>query len=90
MASRNGRDGSVTLHQHADIYASVLESGKTLEHRFEDGRKGWVQVARGSLELNGQALGQGDGAAVDGPVDLVIRAGEETEFLLFDMAGATH
>jgi redox-sensitive bicupin YhaK (pirin superfamily) len=88
VASRDGREGSVTLHQSADIYASVLESGGGLVHRIEDGRKGWVQVVQGSLELNGERLNAGDGAALEGPLDLVIGSGEETEFLLFDMAAS--
>jgi redox-sensitive bicupin YhaK (pirin superfamily) len=57
-------------------------------HAFKSGRLGWLQVARGSVEVDGQALEQGDGAAVDGLLQIRIEALEDAELLLFDMAGA--
>ncbi|HXR63438.1 MAG TPA: pirin family protein [Rudaea sp.] len=88
VASRDGRDTSVLIHQDVDLYASRLAADATLSHRFAAGRIGWVQVARGSIEVNGQALEQGDGAAIDDTVELEIDALEAAEFLLFDMATA--
>lgn len=86
IASRNGRDRSVTINQNADLFASVIDAETTIRHNLAEGRKGWIQVARGSLALNGHTLEQGDGAALEGPLELVIESRDEAEFLLFDMA----
>jgi redox-sensitive bicupin YhaK (pirin superfamily) len=86
VGSRDGRDGSITVHQDADIYAAILRPGDTVEHRPADGRHNWVQVARGAVTLNGQALRQGDGAAVSGETLLALAANENAEIVLFDLA----
>jgi quercetin 2,3-dioxygenase len=86
IASRDGRQGSLQLHQDADLYASVLSSGTGLIHRFGTGRRGWVQIVRGSIEVNGEALGTGDGAAIEDVTDLSLHAQGEAEFVLFDLA----
>jgi len=88
VASADGRDGSVLIHQDVALYAARLKADTQVAHRFAPGRIGWVQVARGSIELDGQALEQGDGAAIDGQADLKIDALEDCEILLFDMAAA--
>lgn len=85
VASRDGRDGSVTMHQDADLYASVLAPGETVTHRLAPGRHGWLQVARGAVTLNGESLAQGDGAAISDLRDLAIAAEEDSEVLLFDL-----
>ncbi|WP_119458253.1 pirin family protein [Rhodospirillaceae bacterium SYSU D60014] len=85
VASRDGRDGSVTMHQDADLYASVLAAGETVTHRLAPGRHGWLQVARGTVTLNGESLAQGDGAAISDLRDLAIAAQEDSEVLLFDL-----
>ena len=85
VGSRDGRDGSVTIHSDVDLYATVLEAGHELTQLIPAGRRGWLQVARGGVEVNGQPLAQGDGAALEGPADLLIRASETAEILLFDM-----
>ncbi len=85
IASRDGRDGSVTIHQHADIYASVLEAGQNLEHSVDDSRKIFVQVISGKLTVNEQTLETGDGLQVEGEDQLRIGAKMDAEFLLFDM-----
>src|SRR5262245_24548637 len=54
--------GAMTIHQDGDVFASVLSSGATVEHRLRPGRHAWVQVAAGAVTLNGQALQPGDGA----------------------------
>jgi len=85
VGSRDGREGSVTIHQDVDLYAALLEDGETLGHEFADGRKGWVQVARGSVLLNGNQLYPGDGVAMDGRSAITLAGSSEAEVLLFDM-----
>jgi len=86
VASRDGRDGSLTVHQDADVYASLLADGHSVEHRLAPGRKAWLQVISGSLDTGRATLDAGDGAALAGADSLAVRAVGETEFLLFDMA----
>ena len=88
VASNDGRDGSVTIHQDASIYGSVLEDGKSVRHQLAPGRGAWLQVARGSVKLNGKTLNQGDGAAVDQEqsVEITGASSEPAEILLFDLA----
>ena len=86
VASRDARDGSMTIHQDVDLYASLLDAGQDLEHRFAAGRRGWVQVVAGRIAVNGDELAAGDGAAIADTSGLTIRAREDAEFLLFDMA----
>ncbi len=85
VGSRDGREGSVTIHQDVDLYAALLEDGETLGHEFADGRKGWVQVARGSVLLNGNQLYPGDGVAMDGRSAITLAGSSGAEVLLFDM-----
>ena len=86
VASRDGRDGSVTIHQDVSLYASVLEKGESVSYENRHDRHVWVQVARGRLQLNGLDLGSGDGVAINGNELLRITAHEKAEFLLFDLA----
>ncbi len=85
VASRDGRDGSVTIHQDADLYATVLESGEGVTHALRPGRAAWLQVARGKVLVNGTALETGDGASVAGEPALEIEGKEAAEVLLFDL-----
>jgi quercetin 2,3-dioxygenase len=86
VASRDGRDGSVTLHQDAALYAGLLARDQRIEHGFAAGRHGWIQVARGAVEANGIPLEAGDGAAIDDEPRIAIRARDDAEILLFDLA----
>jgi quercetin 2,3-dioxygenase len=86
IASHDGKDGAVTIHQDASLYVSLLAPGEQVEHQLGTGRHAWLQVAKGAVELNGQPLTQGDGAAVSDENKLVIRGKEDTEILLFDLA----
>jgi redox-sensitive bicupin YhaK (pirin superfamily) len=86
IASPDGQDGSLTIHQDVKAYASVLGSSQRLIHELEPARYGWVQVARGRLRLNGFELGQGDGASVSNESRLELEGIEETELLLFDLS----
>jgi redox-sensitive bicupin YhaK (pirin superfamily) len=86
VASRDGRDGSVVVHQDADLYAALLRAGDEVEHATERTRKGWVQVASGAVTVNGEPLSAGDGAAIAYEDNVAISATADTELLLFDMA----
>ena len=85
VGSRDGRDGSVVIHRDVDLYAAILEPGQVVNHQLEASRKGWLQLASGSLQVNGEDLSQGDGLALDGGESLIVEATAESEFLLFDM-----
>jgi quercetin 2,3-dioxygenase len=84
VASHDGRDGSLTIHQDVDLFAAQLD-GQPLSHDFKPGRYGWLQVARGSVTVNGIELSAGDGAAIEGESSLTI-SGKGAEVLLFDLA----
>jgi redox-sensitive bicupin YhaK (pirin superfamily) len=86
VASSDGRDKSVLVHQDADLYVARPTAGAHLTYGLKAGRLGWIQVARGGIELNGQPLKQGDGAAIDNIAELEMEALEDAELLLFDMA----
>lgn len=85
VASRDGRDGSVTVHQDVDLWATVLGEGDEVVHASAPNRLAWVHVARGAAELNGLALGAGDGAALDEAEIRLVGRAADTEILLFDM-----
>ena len=86
VASPDGRDGSVTIHQDATLAATLLSSGKSVTHVLAPKRHAWIQVARGKLTVNGTPLATSDGAAVTGPGELTLTATEDAEILLFDLA----
>lgn len=86
VASRGGDDGSVHINQDVALYSSILAKGEAVSHSLAAGRHAWIQVVRGSLEINDEFLNQGDGAAISDEKLLEINALEdETEFLLFDL-----
>lgn len=86
IASEDGREGSVLVHQDVSLLASVLPAGEEVEHTMDQARHAWLQVARGSVEVNGEKAEHGDGLAVAGESGLRIRAEEDAEVLLFDLA----
>lgn len=87
VGSRDGRDGSVTIHQDVALYAALLRDGERLGHELAPGRRAWLQVARGAAALNGVRLEAGDGAALVDEARLEIEGkAQDTELLLFDMA----
>src|SRR5688500_13692228 len=86
IASEDGGDGSVRIHQHVRLYATRLEVGKSVTHQVAPGRHAWVQVARGGLKLNDKNLKQGDGASASNESALTLVATEPAEILLFDLA----
>jgi len=86
MGSRDGREGSVTIHQDVDLYGSLLSAGKSVSHEIQPGRKVWIQVVKGTISANGQHLAAGDGLGLLEAGPLTVSAGEPAEFLLFDLA----
>ncbi len=86
VGSRDGRDGSVTIHQDVDLYATLLSDGDAVTHDLRPGRHAWVQVARGQARLNGVTLKEGDGAAVSDETRLTLDSDSGAEVLLFDLA----
>jgi quercetin 2,3-dioxygenase len=85
VASSDGRDGSITVHQDVALYAAVLAAGDRVEHALAPSRHAWLQVARGSLRVAGHSLEEGDGLAVSGQ-PLAIEALSPAELLVFDLA----
>jgi redox-sensitive bicupin YhaK (pirin superfamily) len=86
VASPDGAGGSVTIHQDVRLHAALLAPGEAVAHRLAPGRHAWVQVARGEVDVAGQRLSAGDGAAVSGEAELALRAIADAEVLLFDLA----
>jgi redox-sensitive bicupin YhaK (pirin superfamily) len=86
VASRNGREGSLKIHQDVSVYNALLKGGEVVEHRLEAGRHAWLQVVKGAVELNGNKLAAGDGAAISEESTLTIRASDDSEVMLFDLA----
>lgn len=86
IASPDAREGSAKIHQDATVYNSILDAGAKVEYTLAPGRHAWLQVGRGSVELNGTGLKEGDGAGVSEETALRITAAEPSEILLFDLA----
>jgi len=84
VASPDGRDGSVTIHQDARVYAARL-NGAEVSHALAPGRRAWLQVARGTARVNGTTLQAGDGAGIEGETALRLAADGSAEVLLFDL-----
>jgi redox-sensitive bicupin YhaK (pirin superfamily) len=86
VVSPDGRDGSVEIRQDNELYATVLSPGESVEHALKPDRHAYVQVARGSVTLNGQPLDAGDGAAISAEKSLQLTGVNDAEVLLFDLA----
>ena len=85
LASPDGADESLSIRQDARVYGALLAPGERVEHALKVGRRAWVQVARGSLHMNGQLLVAGDGAGFSEETALALHASEDAEVLLFDL-----
>ena len=86
VASKGGDDGSVHINQDVKLYSSILANGDEVNHRLAEGRHAWIQLISGSLDVNGEILKPGDGAAISDEPSLTIKALENgSEFLLFDL-----
>jgi len=85
VASPDGREGSVSIHQDASMYAATLSKGKELSHTLENGRRAYAHVVRGAAKVNGEQLSAGDGAKITGEKSIRLAAAENSELLLFDL-----
>jgi len=86
LVDPQGREGALTIHQDARVYASLLDAGAGVEHAIGAGRGAWIQVIDGALSVDDQAIAAGDGAAIEDTDKLRIVASKPTEFILFDLA----
>lgn len=85
VASRDGREGSVTIHQDADLFASLLRQQERVSHRIAAGRLAYLHLVNGAVRVNGVALKAGDAAKIQAEESLDITADEDSELLLFDL-----
>jgi len=85
VGSKQGRDGSVTVHQDVEVWAARFARGEQATFRLKPSRHAFVQAARGAVTLNGAVLKAGDGAAISHEEILEFKAGEDAEMLLFDL-----
>lgn len=85
IASRDGREGSVTVHQDADLYASLLSQNEQVSHQIAKGRIAYLHLVTGGVSVNGTQLSTGDAAKIESEQELVIAAKDDSELLLFDL-----
>ena len=86
LASRDGRDGSVQIHQDALLYAALIDGDEMIEHELAPARHAYIHVARGRVTVNGEQLAAGDALKLSGDRRIVLKSGEDAEVLLFDLA----
>lgn len=86
VASNASVNGELRVNQNVRVYAAKLSNGTLVEHALDEGRHGWVQVARGAVVVNGTAMQAGDGAAISEEPKVSIQAIEDAELLVFDLA----
>jgi len=86
MATGNGHEGGVSIHQDLELYSSILGKGDSVTHQLKPDRHAWLQVVRGKVTVNDTSLDEGDGAAISEEEELKISAKNEAEILLFDLS----
>jgi redox-sensitive bicupin YhaK (pirin superfamily) len=86
IASEDGREGTVQVHQDVSLFASIVPADEEVKHAMDQQRYAWLQVARGAVDVNGERAMHGDGVVAVGESNLRIRAAEDAEVLLFDLA----
>ena len=86
VAARQPRDGAIALHADAAMYAGLFDADESAKLALAAGRKGYVYVARGKVQVNGQALGTGDAVALSGEQEVVVDQGDGAEVIVFDLA----
>lgn len=86
VASRDAADGSVKIHQDAEIYSTVLQPGETGTYPLRPNRYLWIQIVKGTVDLDGHLLNAGDGVAISNEPSLILQAKQAAEILLFDLA----
>ena len=85
IASPDGAEGSVRIHQDARLYAALLDGADAVAHALAPGRRGYVHVVRGAVTVNGQSLGAGDALKLEKVGDIALEQGAQAEVLLFDL-----
>jgi quercetin 2,3-dioxygenase len=85
VTSKTGRDGSIAIHQDADLWLARLDAGQGVAHRLAPGRHAWLHVAEGEVSLNGTLLRGGDAAGVGDASALELEASKRAQILLFDL-----
>ncbi len=85
IVSPDGADASIAIRQNAKIFSRIFSAHESAAYSLEEGRGAWVQIVKGNLELNGQPMSDGDGAAVESEAELKFKCTSETELLLFDL-----
>ncbi len=85
VTSKSGRDGSIAIHQDADLWLAKLNAGQKVSHKLASGREAWVHVAEGEVTLNGKTLVGGDAAAVSEETAIELSATKPSQVLLFDL-----
>ncbi len=85
VTSKTGRDGSIAIHQDADLWLAKLSAGQKVSHKLASGREAWVHVAEGEVTLNGKTLVGGDAAAVSEEAAIELSATKPSQVLLFDL-----
>jgi hypothetical protein len=85
IASHDGEDGSVVIHQDARLYAGLFDGAERADFPVPAGRRTWLQVARGAIAVDGTRLQAGDGARTAGPAQLQLHGGAQAEVLVFDL-----
>jgi len=85
VTSKAGRDGSIAIHQDADLWLARLDAGNRVTHKLAPGRHAWVHVAEGEVSLNGMTLSGGDAAAVSQESALELSGVKPAQVLLFDL-----
>jgi redox-sensitive bicupin YhaK (pirin superfamily) len=86
IASRDGRDGSVTVHRDAEVYAATMANGARLSHRIAPSRRAWIQVTGGRVRIDDISLASGDGVGFTETGELILTADSFVSALLFDLA----
>lgn len=86
VASPNGRDGSLSIHQDANVYLSLVSNADEIVYSLQPGRHAWLQVLSGQLMVNDYSLSTSDGVAISDEPTITIKGTEESEFMLFDLA----
>jgi redox-sensitive bicupin YhaK (pirin superfamily) len=85
VTSKTGRDGSIAIHQDADLWLAKLGAGQSVTHKLAPSRNAWLHIAEGEVTLNGKTLSGGDAAAVSGESALEIGGSKAAQVLLFDL-----
>lgn len=86
VGSRDGGDNVITIHQDVELYVAYLNKNHSLKHAFKNRRKGWLQLIKGNILLNGEQLSAGDGAAITDEKEIHVESISSAELLLFDLS----